>query len=123
MVAVAVGNEQFIGFAMHPHVGGLLQVERIGVAFARRGFADLHDEFAVLRELEQLIVAHRLQAGQRARGAVVAAYPYKTFVIDVDAMLAFGPFKARASATPTAQVVAGVVEDHDCGRGHFCAIA
>jgi len=63
MVAVAVGNEQFVGLAMHPHVRRLLEILRVGIAFARRAAADLHDEFAVLREFDDLVIAHRLEAG------------------------------------------------------------
>ena len=61
VIAVAVGDEQLVGRRMHPDVRGAVHVLRVGVALALVAVADLHDELAVLRELQQLVVGDRLQ--------------------------------------------------------------
>ena len=100
VIAVAVGHEQLVGARMHPHIGGAMQVRGVGVALALVALADLHDELAVLRELQELIVGDRLEAGQAVGRAVVAADPDEALVVDVDAVLALGPLVAAARRRP-----------------------
>jgi hypothetical protein len=117
MVAVSIGYEELVGLPVNPDVRRLVQVTRVGVAFALRGAADLQQEPAVGRELEQLIVADRLQAGQPARRAVVSADPDAAAVIDVNAVLAFGPFEALAGSAPRAQEISARIENQYGGSG------
>ena len=45
----------------HLDIGRAMDVGRVGVPLALVAVADLHDELAVLRELQDLIVGDRLQ--------------------------------------------------------------
>ena len=98
-VAVSVGNEELVRLCIHEGVGGLIQVLRIGVAFALSGLADLHHELSVLCELQDLMIL-----------GSVAANPDELFVIDVNAMLRSGPVEARSGASPRAKEISGSVE-------------
>src|SRR5437870_2361469 len=71
-------------------------------AFRLAGAADLHQELALGRELEDLVVL-----------VAVAREPDVALRIDVDAVLAFRPLVARARAAPAAQVLAARVEFGD----------
>ena len=64
VIAVTVGHEQFVGLRMHPHVRRPVHIPRVGVALALIAAADLHDELAVLRELQELVIRNRLEPGQ-----------------------------------------------------------
>src|SRR4051812_24680900 len=92
MVAVAVGDEKLVRTCIDPRIGGPMHVGRVVVAFALIAAADLEQEFAVERELEERIVGNRLQSGIAAFGTVVAANPDMLVMIDVYAMLALRPF-------------------------------
>jgi hypothetical protein len=63
-------------FRMHERVGGLIQVcvSELPVALPR--LSDLHDELAILRELEDLMILR-----------AVPSNPHKALVVDVDAVL------------------------------------
>ena len=121
MVAVAVGHEHFVGRQVDERVGRAVHVRRIRVALALIALADLQHQLAVRRELQQLIVGHRFQAGNAVGGTVVAANPDEAAPVDVDAVLALGPLEAWRRATPAHDVVAGRVEHHHrrrrLGRG------
>ena len=99
MIAVAVGHEQFVGLRMDPHIRRPVQIPRVGIALALIAAADLHDELAVLREFQELVIRNRLEARQAVGGTVVSAEPHEAFVVDMDAVLAFGPFIAIAGAS------------------------
>jgi hypothetical protein len=118
VIAVAVGDVQLIALRMHPDISRPMQVGGIGVALALVAVTDLQHELAVLRELQQLVVGDRLQARQAVRGAAVPAQPHEALVVDMNAVLAFGPLEAAAGAAPGLDVVAGRVEDHDGRRRH-----
>ena len=117
VIAVAVGDEQLVGARQHPRVRGAMHVRGVGVALALVALADLQDELAVERELQERVVGHRLQAGDAGGRAVVAADPDEALVVDVDAVLALGPFEAVARAAPGLDEIAGGVEHHDRRRG------
>src|SRR5262249_43679782 len=71
-----------------------------GVRIAARALlADLHQEFAVLREFQDF----------RIRSAI-AADPDIAFVVDEDAVVAVGPFIAGTRPAPMAQQIAGLIE-------------
>jgi hypothetical protein len=63
MVAVAIGDDQLIRFPIDKELGGSLEIFDVIPAFARGRLADLQQEFAVLRELEDDgVVTGRLSA-------------------------------------------------------------
>jgi hypothetical protein len=115
VVAVTVGDEQFVGRLVHPDVGGPVQVGRVVVALALVALADLHDELAVLRELQELIVGDRLEVLDAVGRAVVAAEPDEALVVDVDAVFALRPLVPVPITAPRLDEVARRVED-DYGR-------
>ena len=84
VVAVSIGNEQFIGLRKNPHVCRTIEILCVGIPFALITVAHLHDEFAVLRELQQLVITDLLQSGRLQRAAVIAVDPDVTLTIDVD---------------------------------------
>src|SRR6516165_2856045 len=118
MVAIAVGDIELVALRVYPHVCRPVQVCGVGIALALVAVADLHDELAVLRELQELIVGDRLQARQAVGRAAVAADPDEALVVDMNAVLALRPFVAGAVAAPGLDVVAGLVEHHDGWRSH-----
>ena len=66
---------------------------------------ELHEEFAVLRELENVGI-----------GRAVAAQPHVAFVVDVDAVEGVVPFVPLAGTAPVPQQVAGLIELEDRRR-------
>ena len=118
MIAVTVGHEQFVRRRMDPDVRGPMQIRRVGIALALVAVTDLHDELAVLRELQKLVVGNGLESGQAIRGTRVSAEPDEALVVDMDAMLAFRPFIAVAGPTPGLDVIARGIEHDHRRRGH-----
>src|SRR6516165_5306941 len=118
MVAIAVGDIELVALRVYPHVCRPVQVCGVGIALALVAVADLHDELAVLGELQELIVGYRLEARQAVGRAAVAADPDEALVVDMNAVLALRPFVAGAVAAPGLDVVAGLVEHHDGWRCH-----
>src|SRR6266446_30670 len=109
---VAVGYEQLVGRRIDLLVGRTMKVRRVGIAFALVAVANLHDELAVLGELQQLVIGHRLETLEVVAGAIVAAEPHEALIVDIDAMLALGPFIALALAAPSLDEIAVNVEHH-----------
>src|SRR5262249_43157304 len=68
--------------------------------------ADLHQELALLGELQDLRIA-----------LAVAADPDVALVVHVDAVIGFRPLVALAGTAPRADQVAGLVENQYRGRG------
>ena len=66
MVAVAVGDVQLVGLLVDEGLGRQPQIRDVVAALARSRLADLHQEFAVLRELQHHVVVERLRAGRLA---------------------------------------------------------
>ena len=89
-----------------------MQIARVSITLTLVAVTDLHDELAVLSELEQLVIGNRLEPGQTIGGAIISANPYEALVVDMDAVLALRPFVAITRSTPSFDVVACRVE-HD----------
>ena len=70
------------------------------------------------RELQHLVVGDRLEPGQAVGGTVVAGDPHEALVVDMNAVLAFGPFIAAARSAPGLDEIARGVEHHHRRRGH-----
>src|SRR5207302_882477 len=107
MVAVAVRDISFISLGVDEDLGWQAQIFDVIAALAALGLADLHQEFAVLRELQNHVVGKALEAGSRSasagccglivgtvdgaaralRPAAVAADPYVAFVVNRDPMI------------------------------------
>src|SRR5262249_25109118 len=75
----------------------------------------LHDELAVLRELQDLIVGYRFEPGQPIRRTVISAEPHETFVVDMNAVLALRPLIPGGCSTPRLDVIPRRIE-HDHRR-------
>ena len=108
-VAVAVGDIQFVGLRVDERLGGQPQILGIVAALALIGLADLHQELAGLRELQNHAVVDRPAAaillssaasGGRLLAAAIAADPDVAFVVDVDAVIRGRPVVALAGAAP-----------------------
>ena len=128
MVAVAIGHVHFVGFLIDERFGGQSEVVDVIAAFALPGFADLHQKFAVLGELQNHgIVEVALNAGDlafvedlrstpaapggaRRRAAAVAADPHVAFVIHRDAVVRLRPVVALARSAPVSDQVAFFIE-------------
>jgi hypothetical protein len=112
VIAVAVRHEQLVGRRIDLEVSGAVHVLGVGVALALIAVADLHDELAVLGELQQLVVGHRLEILEVVAGTIIAAEPHEALVVDINAVLALRPFIALALAAPGLDEVAVDVEHH-----------
>src|SRR5262245_51789041 len=80
MIAITIGDKQFIQRREYKHVRRPVYVAGVDVALALVAVADLHHELAILRELQDLIVCDGLESRQSVRRAVVSAEPYESFV-------------------------------------------
>ena len=56
MVAVAVGDIEFVSLAIDEHLGGAFEIFDIVAALAQAGLADLHQKLPVLREFQDFVV-------------------------------------------------------------------
>src|SRR5207302_3632051 len=95
VIAVTVGDIQFIGSFVDEQFRGALQVFGVIAALALARMADLHEEFAALCEFQDHVVV--VAIGIRA--AAVAANPDVAFVIDGNPMVRIRPIITRARAT------------------------
>src|ERR1035441_7561246 len=89
---------------------------------------DLHQEFSVLSELQDLIIgegARLARFGRRAgpgilkfgiHGAAVPANPDVAFVVDRNSVVGVRPIVTLAGAAPVSNEVAGLIEFEN-GRG------
>src|SRR5262249_9733382 len=100
LVAIAVGDISLVGFCIDPDLRRPAEVLRIVAAAVRAEMADLQQELAVLGELEDLRVL-----------LAVAADPYVTLVVDVDAMIRLRPLVARSRTAPRTHQIALRIED------------
>src|SRR5438445_8622944 len=106
-IAVAVGNEDFVGVLVDRGLGGLAELRGVTGALARRDLADLHHELAVGGEFQDRVVV-----------VGIAADPHETFLIHFDAVLAADPLVAFAGTAPGAQQIAVGVELEHRRRRH-----
>ena len=101
MVAVAIGDIEFIGAGIDPEIGGLAKLPRVLIALAWAGLAELFDELSIARELQQKTVVLVVAAEQH--GVADDAY----------AMLLLWPFITRAFTAPGLNDIAFLIElDH-----------
>ena len=101
-VAVAVGHVDLVGLGVDADVGRTPQPRRVVAAAERAGAADLQQERAVARELQDLAVT-----------LPVAPDPDVVQVVDEDAVLLVRPLVAVAGTAPGLDDVALLVElDH-----------
>ena len=96
-----------------------MQIPGVRVAFALIAMADLQNQLAVLRELQELIVRYRFEARQPIRWAGISAEPHEALVVDVNPVLSFGPFVSIAGAAPGFDVIPCCVENDYGRRSHF----
>src|SRR4029077_14263751 len=106
LVAVAVGDVELVRYGVDLHVRGTTELRGRVAAFARARVPDLHQELALGRELDDLVVL-----------GVVAADPDVALLIDVDAVLVLEPLVALSRPAPGVQHAAVGVELDDRGRG------
>src|SRR6185295_17861332 len=88
-VEIAVGHVELAGGLVRHHVGRASELGLAVGAAGGTGLANLLQELAVGRELEDLVVV-----------LAVAGKPDVALLVDVDAVLALGPFVASAWAAP-----------------------
>ena len=89
-IAVAVGDEHFVGRGVHGYAGGAVDVARVVAAAALPVLADLQQELPGLRELQEIRVA-----------VAVTGEPDVVVVIDVDAVLDVRAIRSRRPARPS----------------------
>src|SRR4051812_19676371 len=97
LVAVAVGDVELLRLRIHQHMRRPTELRATVGALRLTGTSDLHEEFAVRGELEDLVVL-----------VAVAGDPDVAFRVDVDAMFALRPL--ATASRPAAQVVPGGIE-------------
>src|SRR5689334_2135461 len=107
MVAVTVGDENFVGRWIDFRVGRAAEPRGIGAAGLWAGLSDLQYEFSVLREFQHVAII-----------VAIAADPDETFVVDIDPVLALEPVVAFSGAAPGFEQVALLVKYQDRRRRH-----
>src|SRR5882672_7816667 len=129
-VAVTIGDIQFICFWVDEHFRRTLEVLGIVAALALERMPDLHQEFSVLRELQDLIVRigarltrFRHVAGPGIlqfgiHGAAVSANPNVPFEVDCNSVVRVRPVVTLAGTAPVFKKVAGLIEFKNGRRGH-----
>ena len=102
VVAIAVGDEQLVRLGIDGHRRGPVEMPGVRVPADDPLPADLQEELAVGRELENLAVLR-----------IVARDPHVPLRVDEDAVLVERPVVARARPAPGADQDAGAVELED----------
>src|SRR5579883_2853719 len=134
MIPVPVGNISLVGLRVDENLGGQPQIRDVVAALALVRLADLHQEFSLLRELEDHVVVERFRAadlafvvggliagssaaastaaasGAWSRASSVAADPYVAFVVHRDAVIGIRPVVARSRTTPVTDQIAFFIE-------------
>src|SRR5262249_42901821 len=75
-------------------------------------------QLAVLRELQQLVICNRLEAGKLEPGAIVSTQPHEALVVDVDAVLPFDPFVTGDRPSPRLDEIPLRIEHDDRRCSH-----
>src|SRR5712692_5642268 len=109
-VEITVGDVGFVGLGIDPDLGHPPEVHEVVAAAVLSIVAELHQEFSVLGELQDLGVFR-----------AVAAEPHVALVVDVDAVRPFRPLVARSRAAPGPDQVACLIE-HEDRRGRAAAL-
>src|SRR5258708_37742300 len=122
VIAVAVRDDQFIGFLVDEQLSGTLDILGVVAALALAGLADLHQEFAVLSKLQNHVVvvvtACRWLPGWRARSwTAVPADPNVPFVVDCDSVVGLRPIVAWPGSAPMPDQVTRFIEFQYWRRG------
>src|SRR5882762_4879416 len=129
-VAIPVGDVQFIRLRIDEHFRRPFEIFRIVAALALEGMSNLHQEFPVLCELQNLIVgiSARLTRFRHVAGpgilqfgiyrAAVSANPNIPFVVDGNSVVRVRPVVTLAGTAPVFQEVAGLIEFKNGRRGH-----
>src|SRR5437588_10879602 len=117
VIAVAVCDDQFIGFLVDEQLGRTLDILGVVAALTLAGLADLHQEFAVLSKLQNHVVvvvtARRWLPGWRSRRwTAVPADPNVPFVVDCDSVVGLRPIVAGPGSTPMADQVTRFIDIH-----------
>src|SRR5262249_36572406 len=107
-ILVAVSDEHLVRLLPDPDLRRTVQVLGVETALARLRVADLHEELAVVCELEDLAV---LVGG-------VAAKPDVAFVVHENAVLVRRPLVARSRSAPRLDDSALLIEFDDRRRWH-----
>ena len=118
MIAVAISYEQFVRRRMDPLICRPVQIRRVGITLALVAATDLHDELAVLRKLQQLVIGDRPHSGQAIRRTIDSAQPDEALVINMEAVFSFWPFKAIARTAPGFDEIACRIEHDDRRCSH-----
>ena len=85
LVEVAVGDIGLVGLGIDPDLGDAAEVLQVVAALVAAGVAHLHDELAIIGELQDLGIL-----------LAVAADPHIALVVDMDAMVGLRPLVAGA---------------------------
>src|SRR3989442_1085477 len=117
MVAVTIGHEQLVGLIQERHIRRTVNSSCVRITLVLIAVADLHHELTVLCELQDLIVGHSLQARQPVSRTIISADPDEAFVVDMDSVLAFGPFIAVTGAAPGLDIGSCCIEHDHRRRG------
>jgi hypothetical protein len=83
VIAVSVGNIELVGSFIDEQFRRALQIARVIAAFAFVGMTDLHQELAVLREFQNLIVVK----ARAVLALAVSADPNIALVVHGDAVV------------------------------------
>src|SRR5262249_57877452 len=101
VIAVTIRYEQFVGWRMHPGVGGAMHIDRVSIALALVAFANLQHESAVARELQVRVIGDGFEPSEPRGWAIVPAHPDKALVVDMDAVFALGPVISACLPAPS----------------------
>jgi hypothetical protein len=115
-VPIPVGDERLVGLGVHKDLGGLMRALRVLVAAAHVvPAADLLDELALGRELQQHVVVALRDVSTGAR--VDAGDPHAVLVVHEDPVLGVRPVESLARSAPCLDELAVLVElDYRGGR-------
>src|SRR5260370_29560362 len=105
VIAVAVRDDQFIGLLVDEQLGRTLDILGVVAALALAGLTDLHQEFPVLRKLQNHVVVvvtacRRLPAWRTRRWTAVPADPDVAFVVNCDSVVGLRPIVAWPGSAP-----------------------
>ena len=89
VIHIAVGNIQLVRRAVDDQIGSRTEIRRVVAAFALSRLANLHQELAAARELQDVRVL-----------LTAATQPHVVFVVDVDAMFELWPVVAGTRTAP-----------------------